>query len=119
MPVDRMEIPAEAQARLINLLRGLGEVGDIGQGTTTPVAQGGDPGDPGNVLLQQLSDRSALQGQGGTIGIGLPGTEPQGPGVLAGVDPGAKANELLQMLIKLLTGTIGEDIATPGGDASK
>jgi hypothetical protein len=119
MPIDRMENPEEAQARLIALLRGLGEVGDIGQGTTTPVASGGSPEEPGNVLLRALSERSAMQGQGGAIGIGLPGTEPQGPGALAGVDPGARASELLQMLIRLFTGSVGEDIATPGGDAAK
>jgi hypothetical protein len=114
-----MENPDEAKARLLNLLMGLGEVGDIGQGTTTPVSAGGDLSDPGNTLLANLLSRSALGGQGAAPGIGTPGVEPQGPGALAELDPGMAARELLNKLILLLTGSVGEDIATPGGDASK
>jgi hypothetical protein len=105
----RQETPEEGLARLLNLLRGIGERGDIGLGE----------GPLGDELQRRLVERSSIRGLGGLEGIGLPGTEPRGPGALAGFDPVPQTKELIRRLWEKLVGNVGEDIMTPGGKAER
>jgi hypothetical protein len=71
----RRELPDETMRRLLNLLTGIGQVGDVGLGE----------GGKGEVLLQKLAERvAAMSGSGAAVGIGtgsqlLPATVPDNP----------------------------------------